>query len=193
MNEENCFGMDNQHSLSPLGSGYEAIRLDPISQIVLFTQENLNYIKKEYKKLKTFYKTNPEAFLFSLTSTKQKLEDKENLSEFDKITLEEIDRMIINYDDIDYHFSFQEDFLLDSFQKIYTQMAKFDRRYVKQSSTVEILFYTIDTTHSTILDRNVPLGELFEDGTVNTGSKLQIEILKINPLNFIYLYQTLLN
>lgn len=189
MNEDNCFEMNNNQSLSPLGSGYEDVHLDPITKIVLFTQINANYIKKEYKKLKSFYKSNPDAFLYSLTETKQKIESKEELTDIDKITLLEINKMLDNYDDIDRHFSFQDDFLLDRFQKIYIQMSKLDRDTVKQSDAVEILFYSIDTKH----DQPIPLGELYEDGTINTGSKLQMEVLKINPKSFIYLYQTLLN
>jgi hypothetical protein len=189
MSKDKSFWMDENQSLSPLGPNYQSIKFDTISEVVLFTQRNKAKIKKEHKKLKNFYKENPEAFFYSLKDTKQKLESKDSLTDFDKIELEEINKMLENYEDIDSIFSFNNDYLLENFQKIYIQLSKLDRDLVKNSSVIEVYFYSL--TDKSITE--VPVGEFFDDGTINSGSLLRMEVVKINPMTFIYLYQTLLN
>lgn len=181
--------MDNDKSLSPLGSEYELVKLDPVTEIISFTQANKNVIKQEYKKLKNFYKLYPEAFLYTLNESKQKLESKQELTESDEMTLREVNKMREDYENIDLYFAFQDDFLLENYQKIYIQLSKLNRDYVKTASIVEVFFYSLDSRDHFA----IPIGESYEDGTINTGSRLQMEILKVNPLNFIYLYQILLN
>lgn len=181
--------MDNDHQLpSPFNDGYEQLKFDVMTEVILFSQCNRKIIIKEHAKMKDFYKAHPHIFLASLNDKKKQLEGLEELSEKEKIALKSINEITENHEDIDSYFAFQEDFLLDSYQKVYIQMAKLDRDLVKKSELVDIIFYSLSNEN-----RTVPIGEKNSNGEINTGSKLQLEVLKVNPKSFIYLYQILLN
>lgn len=182
--------MDNENSLSPLNNGgYEELKFDVLTEIILCTQLYEKVIRKEYKKMKDFYLNHPQIFFNSLNDTKKSLELKDELTEYDKLTLESINEITDNHKDINCYFLFQEDYLLNSYQKIYSQMSKLNREFVKKTSVIELIFYSLTEEQN----ENILIGEKDEKRILNTGSRLKFEILKINTKNFIYFYQSLLN
>lgn len=181
--------MDNSNSLSPFGSGFIPLQLDSITQIICTTQRNEKIIKKEHKKLKSFFKQNPDAFYYHLQLSKEKLEACDSLTEFDEKSLEQINRMLNMKEDIESYFIFENEFLLNNYQVIFSQLSKIDLEVLRSSSLVELIFYSLDNRDRT----SVPIGDFFNDGVLNTGSRIQIEVVKFDHRAFLSLYQSLLN
>lgn len=187
MNNKKGIKMDSNNGLIPaFGRPY---KLDPISEIIIYTQKNQKKIKREYKKLKKFFQENPEAYYYTLESSKEKLESKEDLTEFDEKSLREIKDMLSDNRPVEKIFSFNETFLVDTYQKIYQQLKHSDLK--KLPAVVEVVFYSLSERAEA--EKKTIVGEFYPDGSLNTGSQLQIEIMKLNPLLYISLYSSLMN
>lgn len=176
-------------------NGYEDYKLDLITNIILFTQENSKQIKKEYQKLSKFYKQNPEFLLYSLRKNKRDLDEKKlisTLTEFEINTLNATNDILNDTNlDIDSLFSFEPDFFLDSLKCAFRQLAKKDKDLLSSNEIVDIIYYSIDINPKYF--EQIPIGERFSDGTLNTGSKIVLKVLKVDHKELYYRYQTICN
>lgn len=170
--------------------GYVPYRLGPIADIIIFTQKNKNKIKKEFKKLSEFFLANPEAFYYSLETSKEYFENKEVLTDFEYASLEEINKMLQSSNPVKEYFKFRKEFLIDDYSKIYSQISKqLTARDLLENPVIDIIFYSLNLNNKP----TSPVGSVTESGFINTGSLLQMEVMRIESKEFISQYQTFYN
>jgi hypothetical protein len=168
---------------------YEAYKLSPLAELVAFSQLNRNKIRIEFQRLKYFYDNNHDAFFYSLKDTKDKLEAKEDKTDFDHESIQEIERLLENKEEAIKRFFYREELLLDTYQKIFLQLMSDIEKY-ENDEPIEVMYYTLDKTARM---EDVPVGQFFSDGTLNTGSQLKLELIKVYPREFTTNYRILHN
>jgi hypothetical protein len=77
---------------------------------------------------------------------------------------------------------------LDSYSKVFRQIAKKSHDLLSNNPIVDIIYYGLTENKE-----NVPIGECFSDGTLNTGSQISLRRLKVSHREVITKYQTLCN
>jgi len=164
-------------------------QLDPISTLISITQNSVKDIKKEFNKLKKFYINHPDAFFFHLNSSKDRLEQKDELSKNEESMLEEINNALSEGEKVDELFMFHKIYLLDSHFKIFQQIERMKRK-IDNDTIAEIIFYTMEVIPR---KEKVSIGDFYSDGTLNTGSKFKLGLFKLNALDFILNYTALYN
>jgi hypothetical protein len=156
----------------------------PIFKIILQSKRNERSIRREFKKMVDFYKENPDAFYENLIATKENLENRESkgeLSPGELNALKEIDNLLNSVLDPDAYFLFGEELLVNDFTKIYKQMKmKCTIDQIRENVPVEIHYYTINS-------------EIPEDDMICKDSKISVEKLKVNTIDFLFQYQMLYN
>ena len=171
--------------------GFADYKLNPVIEVIVATQMSINTIQKEHKKLSHFYKSNPDILYQSLNETKEMLyEKKENsfLTDFEQMTLDETNNLLNNQHKLENLFAFQSDYLIDSYTKVFRQIAKKNRNLLKNSETVDLVYYALSEP-----TENVPIGESYSDGTLNTGSQISLKVLTVNHRYELVNYQILGN
>lgn len=171
--------------------GFIDYQLDSVAEIISTTQCIRKIIKKEYSKLSNFYKENPDILYSSLEETISNLDEKSKtteLTDFEVMSLEEAMNILKEKRPIEELFAFQDDFLLDSYEKIFRQITKKSLASLKKSTTVDIIYYGL-----TYKDENVGVGEYYSDGTINTNSQISLKLLRVNHKEFLTKYQILCN
>lgn len=172
--------------------GYVPFSFDDLASIIAVTQLSTRLIKKEHKLLSNFYKNNEELLYEHLEERLDVLEGKkecDDLTEFEDNELIHLYRLLDDKRPVDELFEFQTDFLLDNYQKVWIQLGKKGVDFLKQNEVVDIVHYAIE-------ERNInecSVGERFNDGSVNTGSRLVLRVLRVNHKSVITQYKMLCN
>lgn len=135
-------------------------------------QESL--IRKEYKKLADFRKSNPwilQEYMKGLRS--QGYNDIPNFEELLK---------------------FDELLFIDNMSKIYSQIKRNNPLLINTDSPVTIIFYSIKKNlYKKQLEKGYKLGDMDDDGFLVSGSDLVLETLTLNLQEFLDLYYTINN
>lgn len=170
---------------------FEKYKFDSLLNIVATAQRNRELIRIEFEILRNFYENNPHAFYHSLEDTQDGLKSKEELSDFEKLSIDEIEKILSAKEEISKLFYYREDLLMDSFHKLYRQVILNNEiEGIIEKPYIEFLLYTINTDQRVEL---VPIGEYYSDGTMNTGSRLEVKILKMSPKDFFSWYSAFNN
>lgn len=166
--------------------------LDTLTEIIIFSQQNATEIKKEYHRLSAFYRKCPGLLREQLMETEDYLTNEKmirHLSEFEELSLKEINNIKQKSAPLESMFKFNNDFFIDDYRKIFVQIGKKGIPFLKENKIVDIIYYGL----SDKINEDVPLGESFSNGDLNTGSLIVLKILRINHREIISKYQTLLN
>lgn len=156
-------------------------KFTPLFEVILNSYKNKKIIKEEFKKMVDFYKENPLAFYDNLIASKENLESRNELTIPEKKTLDEINKLLNNVLNPESYFIFGDDMLLDDFNKIYNQVKTIcSIEDIRNNKPVEVYYY--------FLDENVS-----DEERIFPGSKISVNKMTINSLDFLLLYQMFYN
>ena len=173
--------------------GYVPFSFDDLASIIAVTQSSKRLIRKEHTVLANFYKSNSELLYEHLEERLEVLEDKkdtaDDLTEFEENELFHLYRLLDERRPAAELFEFQKDFFLDNYQKVWIQLGKKGVDFLKENTVVDIVYYAIEQKNMDAC----PVGKRFDDGSINTGSRLVIRVLRVNHKDAVTQYKMLCN
>lgn len=144
--------------------------LNEIDMLILQSQRYEKDIRKEHVILVDYYTNNKSELLDEMIQLKNNLKVDDFLSaDFEKRT----DKILSNINNN--KFIFRNEFLIDSYQKIFNQIDNTPKEVRQQEEVLKILFFTL------------------ADEPYRNGSRLIMLAMKIDWKQFITIYQTKLN
>jgi len=155
------FPMPNEITYLP--ENFKQYELDIINSLISITQKNKANIVQNWDKVIQFAVKNPSYEFFD---------------EFGNSINGNLDKLSLN-----------ENYVVDSLPKIYSQITRFSDVFLQQNPILPLYFYSYEPELFTIWENeNISLGEVDSNGNLNTGSCVKLNFFEIDWRDFCKAY-----
>lgn len=140
---------------------------DNINLIVKYSLENRNSFRSEFTKLCNYFDEHPNELIMNLLDIKGSIENPDYYSD---LLDERAREMLENINNPKYKlYNFNENYILDSLQKIYTQIKDIPIELIQENEEVKIFFYSLSDQ-------------------IKNNSRLMLCLMRVNVKEFYELY-----